>query len=75
VLLLPKASDLIDRMKERDGVWEDDLIAFVPWFYSFLGPMPKDGWIVVDTGKWPVEQTINEVLARIEKYSIQEQIT
>jgi hypothetical protein len=62
-------------MKERDGVWEDDLIAFVPWFYSFLDPMPKDGWIVLDTGHWTVEQTVNEVLARIGKCSIQEQIT
>jgi hypothetical protein len=65
VLLLPQASDLINRMKERDGAWEDDLIEFVPWFYSFLDPMSKVGWIVLDTGNWTVQQTVNEVLARI----------
>ena len=74
VLLLPKANDLIERMKERDGVWEDDLIEFVPWLYSFLDSMPKDGWIVLDTGNWTVEQAVNEVLSRIGKHSIREKI-
>jgi len=66
VLLLPTAKKLIERMQNRAGVWETDLIEYVPWFYSYLDPMPKDGWDVLDTGDWTVEQTVREVLKRIE---------
>ena len=44
--------------------WEEDLIKHVPWFYSYLEPMPKDGWIVLDSGDWTIEQTVAEVLTR-----------
>ena len=65
VLLLPTASKLITRMRNRGGPWEEDMIKEVPWLYSFLDPMPKDGWTVLDTGDWSIEQTIQEVMASI----------
>jgi hypothetical protein len=27
--------------------------------------MPKDGWIVLDSGEWTIEQTVDQVLSRI----------
>ena len=67
ILLLPTASKLTTRMRNRGGPWEEDMIKEVPWLYSFLDPMPKDGWIVLDTGDWTIEQTVNEVMASIGK--------
>ena len=32
-----------------------------------LARMPKDGWIVLDSGEWTIEQTVKEVLNRIER--------
>ena len=64
VLLLPTANELIERIRKRGGLWEEDLINHVPWFYSYLDPMAKEGWIVLDTGDWTVEQTVSEVMAR-----------
>jgi hypothetical protein len=65
VLLLPTASKLIERMRKRGGPWEETLIQHVPWFYSYLDPMSKENWIVLDTGDWTIEQTVSEVLASI----------
>lgn len=65
VLLLPTPEKLIQRMQERGGPWEEALIKKVPWLYSYLEPMPKDGWIVLETGDWTIEKTTDEVLQRI----------
>ena len=43
VLLLPTADKLVERMQNRAGALEEDLVEFVPWFYSYLDPMSKDG--------------------------------
>ena len=67
VLLLPTANKLIERMRERGGPWEEALIKEIPWFYSYLDPMPKEGWIVLDTGEWTIDQTVLEVMKRIEE--------
>lgn len=63
VLLYPKASVVIERIKQRGGPWEH--IQYVPVIYEFLDSMPKDGWIVLDSSKWTIEQTVNEVLSHI----------
>jgi len=65
VLLYPKASAVIERVKQRGGPWDHVLIDFVPLSYDLLGPMPKDGWIVLDSGEWTIEQTVHEVLSNI----------
>ena len=59
------ASALIERMKKRDGPWDHILIDKVPMVYSYLEPMPKDGWIVLDSGESTIEQTVHEVLSHI----------
>ncbi len=66
VLLLPTADALIKRLQNRAGPYDEFLIKEVPWMYSYLDFMPKAGWMVLDTSKWTIEQTFNEVLSRIE---------
>lgn len=63
VLLLPKASIVMERIEQRGGPLEH--IQYVPEVYDFLDSMPKDGWIVLDTSEWTIEQTVDEVLSRI----------
>ena len=65
VLLYPKASAVIERVKQRGGPWDHVLIDFVPLSYDLLEPMPKDGWIVLDSGEWTIDQTVHEVLSNL----------
>ena len=65
VLLYPNAPGLIERIKKRAGPWDHILVAEVPLIYGYLEPMPKDGWIVLDSSDWTIEQTVYEVLANI----------
>lgn len=63
VLLYPKASVVIERIKTRGGPMEH--IKYVPLIYDFLDSMPKDGWIVLDSSAWTIEQTVHAVLSKI----------
>ena len=65
ILLFPKVHALIERMKERAGPYDDILVEYVPEMYKYLEAMPKDGWVVLDSGEWTIEQTVHEVLFRI----------
>jgi predicted kinase len=65
VLRYPNAHALIERIKKRAGPWDHILVEEVPLIYSYLELMPKDGWIVLDSGEWTIEQTVQEVLANI----------
>jgi adenylate kinase family enzyme len=65
VLLLPTQAALTERMQKRNGPYDHILIQYVPWFYNYLDPMPKTGWIVLDTSDLTVERTAQEVLRRI----------
>lgn len=67
VLLYPKASVVIERIKQRGGPMEH--IQYVPMIYDFLDAMPKDGWIVLDSSEWTIEQTVNAVLSKIASVS------
>jgi chloramphenicol 3-O-phosphotransferase len=66
VLLLPSASALIARMKKRNGPFDNVLIDAVPWLYSYLDPMDKTGWHVLVTDDMTIEQTVDEVLKRVQ---------
>ena len=63
VLLYPKAPIVVERIKQRGGPWEH--IQYVPVIYNFLESISKDGWIVLDSSEWTIEQTVNEVLSNI----------
>jgi deoxyadenosine/deoxycytidine kinase len=63
VLLYPRASVVIERITQRGGPLEH--IPYVPVIYSQLDSMSKDGWIVLDSSEWTIEQTVNEILARV----------
>ena len=63
VLLYPKASIVIERITQRGGPLEH--IPYVPVIYNYLDAMSKDGWIVLDSSEWTVEQTVKELLSQI----------
>ena len=63
VLLYPKASVVIERIKQRGGPMEH--INYVPTIYKFLDSMPKYGWFVLDSSEWTIEQTVDEVISNI----------
>lgn len=65
VLLYPNAPALIERIKKRAGPWDHLLVALVPKIYSYLEPMPKDDWIVLDSSEWTIRQTVHAVLSNI----------
>lgn len=65
VLLLPAAEAVVERMNKRGGPFDKFLVGMVPWFYSYLELMPKEGWLVLDTSEWTIEQTVREVLEGI----------
>jgi predicted kinase len=65
VLLLPSAETVVERMNKRGGPFDKFLVELVPWFYSYLEPMPKEGWLVLDSSEWTIEQTVREVLEGI----------
>ncbi len=66
VLLMPSQDALIDRLKKRAGPFDAHMMAAIPLIYAYLEPMPKDGWIVLDSSRWSAEQTFQEVLKRID---------
>ena len=66
ILLMPTQDVVINRIKKRAGLWDEMLVNYVPGFYTYLEPMPKDGWIVIDSSEWTIEQTVQEVLSKIE---------
>ena len=63
ILLYPRAAIVIERIKQRGGPLEH--IKYVPVIYNSLDSMSKDGWIVLDSSEWTIEQTVNEVLSSI----------
>ena len=66
VLFLPSVDALVERLKMRAGPFDSFFISVgAPWIYEYLVPMPKDGWIVLDSSEWSTEQTFEEVLKRI----------
>ena len=69
VLLYPEASVVIERIKQRGGPMEH--IQYVPVIYDILESMPKDGWIVLDSSEWTVEQTVQAVLYNVTKDKIE----
>ncbi|NJN80900.1 MAG: AAA family ATPase [Caldilineaceae bacterium] len=65
VLLLPSQSALVERVTKRGGPFADVFVKNTPYVYSYLEAMPKEGWIVLDSSDWTVEETVHEVLARV----------
>ncbi len=65
VLLLPTAEALIKRLETRAGPFDGFLITQVSWWYSYLEPMPKAGWQVVDSSDLKIEETVQQVLQYI----------
>ncbi len=61
VLLLPTASALLQRLQTRAGPFDHFIVPDVPWFYSYLTPMDKTGWHVIDSSDLNIEATLQEV--------------
>jgi hypothetical protein len=65
ILLLPTQVALTERITKRGGPFADVFVKNTPYIYSYLNPMPKEDWIVLDSSDWTIEQTVQEPLARI----------
>lgn len=66
VLLLPQRDVINERIRQRGGPYVQFFIEnSTPWLYSYLEPMPKAGWIVIDSSNLTIEQTTEEVWQRI----------
>ncbi len=65
ILLMPTRASLRERMRQRNGPWDHVLPSFIDEVYDYLEPMPKTGWVVLDTSDWSIEKTITEVAERI----------
>lgn len=66
ILLLPTPLALTERMRQRGGPFDHVLIELVPWFYDYLEPMPKAGWLVLDSSEWTIDETVQAVLHQLE---------
>ena len=62
ILLLPRLEAQLERIKQRGGRWDEALVNVIPIMYEYLEPMPKDGWTVLDSSDWTVDQTVDEIL-------------
>lgn len=66
VLLMPQRAVLNERIRQRGGPNAKIFIEHgAPWIYGYLEPMPKAGWIVIDSSNLTIEQTTEEVWQRI----------
>ncbi|MEZ5277291.1 MAG: AAA family ATPase [Opitutaceae bacterium] len=65
VMLMPDRTTMVERIRQRGGPWDAVLINGIPEIYDYLEPLPKDGWIVLDTGDWTVEHTVQVVIERL----------
>lgn len=65
VLLLPELTALVERIQQRGGPHDSILATLVPRHYQFLETMNKDGWIVLNTANWSVEDTVNVIRSKI----------
>ena len=70
VLLMPTLDVLATRLRHRSDPNAERLIEVGnPWLYSYLEPMSKVGWIVIDSSNLTIEQTAAAVLQRINQES------
>jgi adenylylsulfate kinase-like enzyme len=65
ILLMPKLTPLINRIRQRGGEHTTFFEKAVPALHSFLEQMPKADWLVLDSSDWTIEQTVAEVLQGI----------
>jgi tRNA uridine 5-carbamoylmethylation protein Kti12 len=65
VLLMPSRATIIERIAKRGNPWDHVLINLIPRLYDYLEPMPKDGWIVLDSSTWSIPETLGEVISRL----------
>lgn len=67
ILLMPSAEAIADRLKKRQAPWDKFFLEgnTAEWMYSYLEPMSKVGWIVIDSSNLTIEETTEEVLKRV----------
>ena len=66
VLLMPQRAAVNERVRQRGGPYAEMFIEHgTPWIYGYIEPMPKAGWIVIDSSHLTIEQTTEEVWQRI----------
>lgn len=62
ILLDPSAEALTERITNRGGPYVDFYVEqAIPYVASLIVAMPKEGWIVLDTSDWTIDQTVAQV--------------
>jgi chloramphenicol 3-O-phosphotransferase len=67
ILLLPGEAELTARIRERGGPFDGELVKVLPWLYSYLRPMRKEGWIVLDNSHETAGETVRRALAALDE--------
>jgi hypothetical protein len=62
---MPSRAAIIERIAERGNPWDHILIHEIPRLYDYLEPMPKDGWMVLDSSTWSTAQTLCEAISKL----------
>ena len=63
ILLVPSVEALTERITERGGPYVEFFVdQAIPYVATLIEAMPKEGWTVLDTSEWTIEQTADEVL-------------
>ena len=66
VLLNPGSDALTRRVRERGGPYADFFVEKgIPYVTGLIEAMPKQGWTILDSSDWTVEQTVDEVMAKL----------
>jgi len=60
ILLMPELKVQLERTRSS-GAWDHVLVEDLSWIYEYLAAIPKDGWIVLDSSDWTIEQTVDKV--------------
>lgn len=68
VLLTPSVAAITERLHKRQDPFDHFFLEnnTAEWIYSYLQPMNKAGWIVIDSSNLTIEETTAEVLKRID---------
>ena len=65
VMLVPDGSTMIERARQRNGPFDDAIVAAgADALGAYFGSIPQQGWTVIDNSNSTLDETVSEVLAR-----------
>ena len=65
IMLVTDGSTMVERMRRRNGPFDEGLIAIGAEALSeYIATLPRDGWTVIDNTNSTLDDTVSEVLVR-----------